>query len=204
MGTDIPKQFLLLHGVPVIVHTIRKFEKLADEVYLVLPASQTGAWEEISKEFNVTSVRKVIPGGSSRTDSVRNGLNEIQGQGVVAIHDAVRPLVSEACISRIFEEAAVHGNAIPVVPVKESMRRVEGGRNEAVDRGQYRIVQTPQCFDIETIKTSYREAAGGRFTDDASVAEHAGHVMHLVEGEEANIKITYPADLIFAAALLSA
>ena len=204
MGADIPKQFLLLNGVPVIVHTIRKFEKVADEIYLVLPASQKNAWEEISREFHVTSVLKVIPGRSSRTASVSNGLLEIPTGGVVAIHDAVRPLISEGCISRIFDAAAANGNAIPVVPVKESMRMVTGDQNKAVDRGLFRIVQTPQCFDIELIKKSYREADGGQFTDDASVAEAAGHVMHLVEGEESNIKITYPADLIFAAALLTA
>lgn len=204
MGTDIPKQFLLLNGVPVIVHTIRKFEKVADEVYLVLPESQFGVWEEMRKEFKVTSVLRVFAGGSSRTASVWNGLKEIEGKGVVAIHDAVRPLVSVDCIRRIFDTAVAKGNAIPVVPVKESMRRVQGELNEAVDRVNYRIVQTPQCFDIELIKKSYLDAGANQYTDDASVAEQAGHVMYLVEGEEANIKITYPGDLLFAETLLKA
>ena len=205
MGSDVPKQFLLLNDIPVLIRTLQLFHAVADEVVLVLPQTHFDYWEHLRSQFNINkSDYQLVAGGSSRTESVINGLEKLSGPGLVAIHDAVRPLVSKELITLAFETAAKFGSAIPVIPVRETLRKVEDGSSEVVDREQHRLVQTPQCFDIEAIKNAYKQFSGSTFTDDAGVYEAAGNTVHLIEGEHSNIKITFPADLIFASAWLNA
>lgn len=205
MGSDVPKQFLLLNAIPVLIRTLQLFHAVADEVVLVLPQAHFDYWEQLRSQFNINKADyQLVAGGSSRTESVINGLEKVSGPGLVAIHDAVRPLVSKELIAHVFESAAKYGNAIPVIPVRETLRKVENSSSNMVDRELYRLVQTPQCFDIESIKKAYKQFSGSTFTDDAGVYEAAGNTVHLIEGEHSNIKITFPADLIFASAWLNA
>lgn len=205
MGSDVPKQFLLLNDIPVLIRTLQLFHAVADEVVLVLPLAHFDYWDKLSNQFSINkSDYQLVAGGSSRTESVINGLEKVSGPGLVAIHDAVRPLVSKELIVHAFESAAKYGSAIPVIPVRETLRKVEDSSSEVVDREQHRLVQTPQCFDIEVIKNAYKQFSGTTFTDDAGVFEAAGNTIHLIEGEHSNIKITFPTDLIFASAWLNA
>ena len=205
MGSDVPKQFLLLNDIPVLIRTLQLFHAVADEVVLVLPRAHFDYWEQLRNQFNINkSDYQLVAGGSSRTESVINGLEKLNGSGLVAIHDAVRPLVSKELIVNAFECAAKYGSAIPVIPVRETLRKLEKDTSLVVDREQHRLVQTPQCFDLEAIKKSYQQFSGKEFTDDAGVYEAAGNSVHLIEGEHSNIKITFPADLIFASAWLNA
>ncbi|MBK6640521.1 MAG: 2-C-methyl-D-erythritol 4-phosphate cytidylyltransferase [Bacteroidetes bacterium] len=206
MGSDVPKQFLLLNDIPVLIRTLQLFHAVADEVVLVLPQAHFDYWEKLRNQFSINKTDyQLVAGGSSRTESVINGLEKVNSPGLVAIHDAVRPLVSKELISHAFETAAKYGSAIPVIPVRETLRKVENSSSIVVDREQYRLVQTPQCFDIELIKKAYQQFSSNTlFTDDAGVYEAAGNTVHLIEGEHSNIKITFPADLIFASAWLNA
>jgi 2-C-methyl-D-erythritol 4-phosphate cytidylyltransferase len=205
MGSDVPKQFLLLNDIPVLIRTLQLFHALADEVVLVLPQAHFDYWNQLCSQFSINkSDYQLVAGGKSRTESVINGLTKVSGPGLVAIHDAVRPLVSKELISHAFEAAAKYGSAIPVIPVRETLRKLEKDSSLVVDREQHRLVQTPQCFDLEAIKRSYQQFSGKEFTDDASVYEAAGNTVHLIEGEHSNIKITFPADFLFASAWLNA
>lgn len=203
LGTEIPKQFLPVKGRPLLFYTLEKFQGIADEIILVLPASHIDYWKELCLTAKFDSGARLVEGGENRTLSVMNGLLALNGNGVVAIHDAVRPFVSKALIEKLFEEAALHGNAVPVIPVKESMRFRDDKDNYSVDRGNYVAVQTPQCFDCQKIISAYQKAGPGVFTDDASIFEHVGGVVHLVQGETTNIKITFKEDVAFAEALLN-
>lgn len=204
MGTDIPKQFLNLNGEPVLIHTIRLFYQYDPDcrLILVLPDSQQEFWATLCKKHHFTLPHKVVSGGESRFHSVRNGLAEVNDEGIVFIHDGVRPLVSNSTVSRCYESALENGNAIPVLPVNESLRRQEGDRNIAVERNLFFSVQTPQTFQSKQILDAFRQEYDPAFTDDASVAEKAGYTIHMVEGNRENIKITTPEDLIVAEAFI--
>lgn len=198
MGTDIPKQFLLLKGEPVLMHTLRKF-KSCRHIVLVLPAAQIVYWNELCAKYNFTLPHTVVEGGNERFYSVLNGLNALPADGLVAIHDGVRPCVSIDVINEAFATAEKLGNAIVAVPSKDSIRMVDGGKSVAVDRSKYYLIQTPQVFNLSLLKEAYSSAVyQTTFTDDASVFEHAGYQINLVKGEYANIKITTPEDLPLA------
>src|SRR5574343_502523 len=153
MGTDIPKQFLLLNGKPVLMHTLDKFKGVCDELILVLPEAQVAYWKELCAEHQFTTIHNIVNGGSERFYSVLNGLSSINSdEGLVAIHDGVRPCVSVQLIQRTFEEAALLGAAIAAVKSKDSLRKVTSTGTEAVDRSHYYLVQTPQTFSLAKLK----------------------------------------------------
>lgn len=205
MGAEIPKQFLELLGKPVLMHTIEVFRNFdADsEIIVVLPEPQIDFWKELCKKHSFDIEHHVVCGGKTRFHSVSNGLAKINESGIVFIHDGVRPLVSRETLKKCSEMAEIIGNAIPVLPINESLRKIDGELSISVDRSQYFGVQTPQTFRSEQILKAFQQEFDPLFTDDASVAEKAGFKIHLVEGNRENIKITTPVDLIMAEAILS-
>ena len=205
MGSSTPKQFLEIEGKPLLTHTIDVFQKALPKIniVLVLPSDKIGYMEEQSTTFSTAENFKIVSGGKTRFQSVKNGLNAINDStALIAVHDGVRPLISNKLIHRVFEGAAKNGNAIPVIPVQESLRKVTGETSIIVDRQTYKIVQTPQCFKAEQLLPAFEADYDVSFTDEASVVEKAGHPINLVEGDSINIKITTPADLERAAAFI--
>lgn len=202
MGTDTPKQFLQLDGKPILMHTIDRFCHCNPplRIVLVLPADQHTHWHDLCRQHRFDADYILVAGGETRFHSVSNGLAAISDdeKGVVGIHDGVRPFVSRNTIRRCFDVATTHSAVVPVTPVVETLRKVGG---ETVPRDEYRLVQTPQTFDIDTLKRAYRQAYIPAFTDDASVVEKAGVAVTLVEGNRENIKITTPFDLLVGEAL---
>lgn len=204
MGTETPKQFLLLKSKPILMHTIACFYAFdsAIEIVVVLPKEHISVWQQLCVEHNFNIKHQITEGGSERFYSVKNGLEKINNNGIVAIHDGVRPFVSKETIARCFKKAEETGAAIPVMPVVESLRKVDGERSKSVNRSEYVSVQTPQCFNIELIKSAYQQDFLNTFTDDASLVEKFGHQVSLINGNIENIKITSPQDLILAEYLL--
>lgn len=202
MGTAIPKQFLLLNNLPIIFHTLYKFSNIADRIVVVLPQDQISYFEELCIQYSFNVPLHIVVGGQERFHSVQNALAVLNaGEGLVAVHDAVRPLISSELIQKSYEEAAIHGNCILAVACKDSIRHVQDNTNVSVPRQEYFLVQTPQVFDLNLLKRAYT-AEFINFTDDASVFEHAGHRIHLLSGSYSNIKVTTPEDLSIAEALL--
>ena len=209
MGSDVPKQFLPVGGVPVLMRTISRFAEAVPGmgIILVLPESQHGYWDSLCREHSFAVSHTVVNGGDTRFASSRNGLMAISAdaQGLVGIHDGVRPFVSAEVICRCYDAARSHGAAIPVMPVTDTLRLVSpdgGGHN--VLRSDYRVVQTPQVFDISLARRAFDRPYSESFTDDASVVEAAGHRVTMVEGNRENIKLTTPFDLKIAESLLNA
>lgn len=204
MGTEVPKQFLELCGKPVLMHTIQVFYDFDPEskIILVLPESQQEFWAGLCMKHSFEITHQIATGGETRFYSVRNGLSLIDAEGIVFIHDGVRPLVSKKTLDRCLETASKSGNAIPVLPVTESLRKIAGNENISIDRSLYFSVQTPQTFRSKQIWEAFRQDYDPAFTDDASVVEKAGFAVAMVEGNQENIKITNPTDLIVAEALL--
>ena len=203
MGSDIPKQFLPLRGRPVLMHTIDVFRRTYPDIHiiLVLPREQQDYWRQLCGQHDYDVELCVADGGETRFHSVHNGLSLIpdDARGVVGVHDGVRPFVSPETIRRCFEAAEECGAVVPVVPVVETVRQVlADGGSMTVDRNAYRLVQTPQTFDIQLLKNAYGQPFDPFFTDDASVVEAMGHPIKLVEGNNENIKLTNPADLKLA------
>jgi 2-C-methyl-D-erythritol 4-phosphate cytidylyltransferase len=204
MESETPKQFIELNGKPILIHSILAFFDFdaSISIMVVLPENQISAWKTLCIKHNFQVPHKIIAGGNERFHSVKNGLDNLTGEGFVAIHDGVRPLVSRETLARCFDEAESKGNATPVVAVNETVRKAEKDESHTVPRSNYRLVQTPQCFSIELIKVAYYQDYTSNFTDDASVAEANGVQINLVEGNRENIKITTPTDLLVAEALL--
>jgi 2-C-methyl-D-erythritol 4-phosphate cytidylyltransferase len=204
MNSEVPKQFILLAGEPVLMHTIRIFHIFDPSMSLLvtLPESHIPYWEELCRDYSFTHPHRVVKGGETRFNSVKNALEMVHGKGLVAIHDGVRPLVSVGTLKRTFEMAARKGNAVPVIPMHESIRETIPNGNREVPRENLRIVQTPQVFRKDLIKKAYNEVTHPNFTDDATVFETLGIQIHLVEGNSENIKITCPYDLHCAEAIL--
>lgn len=204
MGAAVPKQFLEIAGKPLLLWTIQRFLEFDSElkIILVLPEDQFEQWSEISRDHDFHHPVELAKGGSTRFQSVKNGLEKIQESGIVFIHDGVRPLVSLATLNNCYQTAVEKGNALPVVPVVESIREVEFNESKHVDRSRFRLVQTPQTFQSEMIKKAYLQPENDLFTDDASVCESAGFKINLVDGNVENIKLTNPIDLKIAEALL--
>jgi 2-C-methyl-D-erythritol 4-phosphate cytidylyltransferase len=205
MKTETPKQFLLLNKRPVLMHTIQQFINYNSEIKIivVLPLQQIERWKKLCIQFNFDIKHKIVSGGSERFSSVKNGLALIEEDGIVFIHDGVRPLVSIETIQRCFNEAKEKGNAIPTMPLTESIRKVKGSESIAMDRSQYVSIQTPQVFRVLLLKKAYEQVFLSTFTDDASVLEGMGESINLVEGNIENIKITYPSDIKIAEAILA-
>ena len=203
MGSEKPKQFLELNGLPVLMHSIRAFYQYSADIKIIvtLPEMHIADWKILCQGHHFEIPHSVCPGGETRFESVRRGLDHVE-EGLVAIHDAVRPLVSHELITRCFENAREMGNAVPVIPLSDSVREVLNSESRPTDREHLRLVQTPQVFDAALLKSAYRLAYRSSFTDDASVAEAFGLKLHLVEGDPRNLKITRPDDMLIAEALI--
>ena len=203
MNSDIPKQFLTLRGMPILMHTLRVFASCGSDIsiILVLPKTQFSYWQQLVQQYEFNVAHQVVAGGSSRFQSVKNGLDRIPTDGLVAVHDGVRPLVSVEIIENAYALAAKEKAAITVVPSKDSIRVRTATGTESVDRSKYLLVQTPQTFDLALLKEAYDTQELSTFTDDASVVESTGEKVHIIQGSYANIKITTPEDLVIAEAL---
>ena len=205
MKAKIPKQFLLLGDRPLLMQTISVFRNFDPQITIivVLPADHISNWKKLQEQYNFDVSHQIVIGGNTRYDSVKNGLDKIPNTGIVAIHDGARPLVSADILDRTFSSASNEGNGIAAVPLKDSLRVLDGESNSAMDREHFRIIQTPQAFQTDLIKAAYKNVTGSSFTDDASVAEANGAKIHLVTGSYDNIKITSPEDLILANTLFA-
>jgi 2-C-methyl-D-erythritol 4-phosphate cytidylyltransferase len=202
--SSVPKQFLELDGLPILMHTINAFFKYSQKVnvILVLPKDDFQLWNELVAKYRYEKPFTLQEGGESRFQSVKKGLEKITGDGLVAIHDGVRPLISADIIGASYRLAAVHKSAVAAVRLKESIRVTDQDHTKAVDRSKFRLIQTPQTFPVSLIKKAYEMKEDETLTDDASVAERAGFTISLFEGSYRNIKITTEEDLIIAKALL--
>jgi len=205
MNSTVPKQFIVIHLRPIIFHTIQKFVSAipAVNVIVVLPFDQFEHWHKLCKDYNFNYPCQLAKGGKTRFDSVKSGLELIKEDGgVVGVHDAVRPLVSETLIKQAYKTAKERGSAIPVVELKDSIREVSDVDSKHIDRIKFRLVQTPQCFSTALIKRAYNQPYHPNVTDDATLVERLGEYINLIDGEEFNIKITTPFDLKVAETLL--
>lgn len=203
MHTDTPKQFLPLNGRPMLMRTIDRFRSYSEEmqIILVIPKAQHDCWKQLCKEHHFHTECLLTDGGNTRFESVAHGLALIpdDAQGVVGIHDGVRPFPSVDMIRKCYETARTEHAVIPVLPVVETLRHIGHG---TVPRDEYRLVQTPQTFDIQLLKSAYHQPYRQAFTDDAAVVEAYGHPVTMVDGNRENIKITTPSDLEFASKLM--
>ncbi len=203
MQNSLPKQFIKVIGKPLMVHTIEAFLRYdeAIQVIVVLPKDHLDTWMDIKNDYLPVTEVVVAEGGETRFQSVRQGLYHVKGQ-LVAIHDAVRPMISNEVIDRAFQSALSKGSGVAMVAVKDSIRQIQGDRSIALDRAMYYHVQTPQTFEVTLIAKAFERKEMASFTDDASVFEAAGMSVERVEGDYRNIKITTPEDLILAEAIL--
>ena len=214
MGSDIPKQFLPIGGKPVLMRTIERFREYSEDlqIILVLPEAQQDYWRQLCEDYHFDVTYQLANGGQTRFHSVQNGLALIpdDAEGVVGVHDGVRPFPSIEVIHNCYETARTQKAVIPVIPVVETVRKLDLTKCQTlcevesitVPRGEYRLVQTPQTFDIQLLKAANRQPYNEGFTDDASVVESYGHQITLVEGNRENIKITTPYDLKIAECIM--
>lgn len=206
MHSALPKQFLMLAGKPVLQHAAEQFLAYSTAVKLIicLPQAHLAYWQQYHAAALPPEVR-LVAGGATRFQSVRNGLACIQpGLGLVAVHDGVRPLVPVSVIAECYRVAQAHGAAVAAVPCKDSVRQLgPNGRSHSLNRSTLRLVQTPQTFQVDLLKKAFLQPESDLFTDDASVAEAAGIAVRLVEGAYTNLKITTPEDLLLAESLLA-
>jgi 2-C-methyl-D-erythritol 4-phosphate cytidylyltransferase len=207
MGTSISKQYIPIGGKPVLMHTLEAFHRADSQIQLilVLPKDDFEFWKNLCFQYDFTLAHQVVAGGATRFQSVKNGLDAIStSSGLVAIHDAVRPFVSEEVIKQSFVQAQESGSAIAVVSLKDSLREVSAeGYSQFRERHKFRLVQTPQTFQLEKIKKAFDTPEREEFTDDATVYEFQGWQVTLIEGNMENIKLTTPEDLEYAEFLLS-
>lgn len=204
MGGELPKQFLPIGGKPVLMRTIEAFYTYNPEIQiiLVLPGSQQSYWAELCREHHFSLPHVIADGGDTRFHSVKNGLLFVKTQGLVGVHDGVRPFVSREVIARCYALAAEKRAVVPVIDVVETIRHLESDNSVTVSRDEYKLVQTPQVFDADLLKRAYEQPYAPHFTDDASVVEALGVPVVLTAGNRENIKITTPFDLKIATALL--
>ena len=213
MGSDIPKQFLPIGGKPVLMRTLERFREYSSDlqIILVLPKTQQDYWHQLCEDYHFDVAYQLANGGETRFHSVQNGLALVpdDAQGVVGVHDGVRPFPAIDVIRNCYETAREKKAVIPVIPVVETLRHLSLSSHlsphtsETVPRGDYRLVQTPQTFDIQLLKAANRQPYNDGFTDDASVVEAFGFDITLVEGNRENIKITTPYDIVVAEAILT-
>ena len=197
MNADIPKQFLLLNNLPILMRTIKQFSHF-EEIVLILPHSQFEYWEILCEKYNFKIEHTLVSGGESRFHSVKNGLTKMANNSVIAIHDGVRALVSKTLIDNLISKTKKGVGVIPIIPIKDSIRKVEGENSTHIDRSNLHKIQTPQCFLSTDIKNAYEQEFSKSFTDDATVFENYGGKIKTVLGEEKNIKITTEEDLSVA------
>jgi 2-C-methyl-D-erythritol 4-phosphate cytidylyltransferase len=205
MNSELPKQFIPIGGIPILIHTLKRFIDYSSDIriILVLPENEIANWEVIASKYFLKNPLEIVSGGSSRYQSVKNGLQFIkEKEALVAIHDGVRPFVNKEIIHESFVKAEIYGNAITAVPLKDSIRIVEGEKSKSADRSSFRLIQTPQTFKYSVIKKAYQTPELPSFTDDASVAEFSGEQIRLIDGNYSNIKITTPEDLVVAEGIL--
>jgi len=205
MKSELPKQFMKLENQPVMLHALRVFHEFDRKlkIIIVLHSDYFDMWNSICEEYSCNIPHNVIKGGETRFESVKNGLGIIDNDnGFVAIHDAVRPLVSIDTISRCFDSAMKYGNALPAISPNESVRIIVAGGNKPIDRKNIYLIQTPQVFSVARIKEAYKQKYKPDFTDDASVFETLGEKINIVKGDLLNIKLTTPADIEYAEAIL--
>ena len=197
MGGEIPKQFLPVCGKPVLMRTLEAFHTFDTSIHivLVLPVDQQAYWKELCQKYQFNLSHEIADGGDTRFHSVMNGLALVEGKGLVGVHDGVRPFVSQEVIVRCYEEAAKGKAVIPVIDMVETVRYLSEGSSETVPRDRYKLVQTPQVFDVLLLKRAYQQEYTDLFTDDASVVEAMGEKVCLVKGNRENIKLTTPFDL---------
>lgn len=207
MGGPVSKQYLPIGGRPVLMHTLEVFALSEPGIFLilVLPEVDFSLWSKLCRDYGFSLPHQVIAGGNTRFQSVRNGLDALPFEkGLVAVHDGVRPFVAKEVIRESFDQAEKTGSAIAVIPLKDSIRKVtEDGSSVFQERQFFRLVQTPQTFQIEKIKKAFQVAELPQFTDDATVYEYQGWEVSLIQGNPENIKITTPEDLQYAEFLLS-
>ncbi len=204
MGSEIPKQFLEIDGLPVLMHTLRAFYDFDNDIniILVLPKSQIDYWNHLCEQHNFSIKHHITTGGDTRFNSVKNGLAHAHTPSLIGIHDGVRPFVSPDTLRRCYHHAEVLGNAIPVLDAFESVRMVTEDRSQALDRSTIKLVQTPQVFQSEILFNAYKQEYNPLFTDDASVVEANKTTIHLVAGNRENIKITTPSDMVLGEAFI--
>jgi 2-C-methyl-D-erythritol 4-phosphate cytidylyltransferase len=204
MGAAVPKQFLLLKGKPLLMWTIEAFHRYdaAMQLIVVLPQDHHATWQDLCSEHQFTIPHTLVSGGAERFHSTLEGLRAVTHEGLVGVHDGVRPLVSTDLIARCFQAAEEHGAAIPVVAISPSVREVTEEGSQALDRSRLRAVQTPQCFRTPLLRRAFELPYDPAFTDEATLVERLGVDVHLVGGEEFNIKVTTPFDLQVAELVL--
>ncbi len=204
MQSAVPKQFLLLNGLPVLMHTLLAFNRASSKpkLIVVLPEAFHQYWLELCAEHQFTMEHELIGGGPTRFHSVKNGLSLVPKDALVAVHDAVRPLVSAEVIEAAYKQATSQGAVIVAVKSRDSVRQAKGAYNQSLLRDEIYLVQTPQTFKADLLKQAYEHPYQESFTDDASVAEHAGFAIHIAEGDYQNFKITFPEDIAIAELLL--
>lgn len=206
MKAALPKQFLLLNGLPILMHTLQAFNHTFTKpnIILVLHADYHELWLELCAKYNFDVPYELIKGGETRFHSVKKGLSVIKdANAVIAIHDAVRPLTAPAIIDNSFAYAVKYGNAITAVKSRDSIRQMQGSRTISLLREDVYLVQTPQTFKRAVLKNAYDQPYDVKFTDDASVVENTGMKINLIEGSYENIKITFPEDIAIAEAILN-
>jgi len=206
MMLESPKQFLLLSGVPVLMHTVKKFASLNGKIIVALPYIHISTWEKLCLAYGFEIPHIVCEGGVTRFHSVKNALKKVQSNNsLVAVHDGVRPVVSEELIRNVFEGAQKNGNAVPFLPLSESIRKIDAnGNNSYADRKKFISIQTPQCFSSTLLRKAYERNYNETYTDDATVVEAVtGEKIFLIKGEKQNIKITTLEDMVLAETLLS-
>ena len=206
MGAAVPKQFLPLLGKPLLCYAIQAFAATIKgiQIILVLPTDQLNSAKTVLKSYLGNIEVTTVAGGATRYESVQNGLKKVNDDGVVFVHDGVRPLLSPDLIQRCYHQAIDKGSAIPVVPVTESIRIIEGGVSRSINREQLRIIQTPQTFLTNIILPAFAQEYNPSFTDEANVVEAFGKSVHLIDGAMENIKVTTPEDMLIAETLLKA
>jgi 2-C-methyl-D-erythritol 4-phosphate cytidylyltransferase len=203
MGSELPKQFLVLGGKPVLVHTLELFFKYDPniEIILTLPNEWRGYWETVIDKYYCRVPHIVVNGGEERYHSIQNALKQCSGS-FIAVHDGVRPFVSFETLERCFSALNQHEAVVPVLRLKESIRQTSENSTNAVDRSNYRLVHTPQCFRAEVLHKAYEQSYHDKVTDDACLVEEIGYTIHLVESNEENIKLTTPFDFLIAETII--
>jgi 2-C-methyl-D-erythritol 4-phosphate cytidylyltransferase len=204
MQSSLPKQFLLLAGMPVLMHTIKKFETEVDETIVTLPENYTDYWKKLCAEYDFHVPHTIVTGAATRFDSIKNALEKIKDdEALVAVHDGVRPIISTSFIKNIFSSAEKNGNGVPFIPLSESIRSIDGEKNIYANRKKFVGIQTPQCFRLSSLRKAYAQKFSESFTDDATAVESAtGEKIFLVEGEKQNIKITTWSDLDYCESMI--
>lgn len=204
MQSAIPKQFIEIGGLPILMRTIKAFHQYSKDIHiiLVIPETQFALWHDLVDKHHFNIACQLVKGGETRFDSVKNGLQVIENEGLVAVHDGVRPFITTQIIDQCYKSAEEFGSGVAAVIPKDSIREVIDAGSKSVNRNNYRLIQTPQTFKLSVIKQAYKAIDNKGFTDDASVVENAGHKISLVEGAYSNIKITTPEDIKIAQALL--